>query len=482
MKPINHEDPRWTDFALGELPEHEMASLRRIAANDAAVQAALSETDELAALMREGFRSEVLELGESRREAIRKAGRIPAPESVVSMQPRRRDWLRPAAVAAAAAGLVGCFLWVMQQIPVGEEDSIAASISSGSNDREAVRRQILLGNAPRATRSTVGGLGARHGMLDEELPVILPEVPREFIEEEYLALKALWDENPKGFAEEVRAATENAQLSLLSHIAPMADNPFISTEAKPQSVVPMVSGTASYHVVERFIRGEMTLPPRGSVRIEELINHLSYSDEGGANADGIKLSVEIASCPWDEELALMGVLLQNESDEVVATEADVILTMDPGLVRSYRLIGYAGREDPEIGVNHGPSAAGLSSGRSNYVLYQIRPHGEASRNIERIMARVSLRTGLGAEELVVPVAYPPKQWTLASSNLKAAVALSSWGMVLRQSPFGGPLTHFDVSRMAREALEGADASELKRREALQLILDSLPLFEIDSGS
>ncbi|HCQ39447.1 MAG TPA: hypothetical protein DIV39_09860, partial [Verrucomicrobiales bacterium] len=153
MKPINHEDPRWTDFALGELPEHEMAALRRVAANDSAVQAALSETDELAALMREGFRGEVLELGESRREAIRKAGRIPAPETVVSMQPRRRDWLRPAAIAAAAAGLVGCFLWVMQQIPVGEGDSIAASIASGSSDREAVRRQILLGNAPRATRS-----------------------------------------------------------------------------------------------------------------------------------------------------------------------------------------------------------------------------------------------------------------------------------------------------------------------------------------
>lgn len=482
MKRINHADPRWTDFSLGELPEHEMTALRRVVEKDPAVQAALSETEELAALMREGFRSELLELGESRREAIRKAGRVPGPETVVSMQARRRDWLRPAAVAAAAAGLVGCALWVMQQTPVGEGDSALASIRVGSSDREVVRRQILLGNAPRATRSTAGGLSAHQGLLDEGLPVTLPEVPREFIEEEYLALKALWDENPKGFVEEVQAATQRAQLSLLSHIAPKADNPFISTEAKPQSVVPIVSGTASYHVVERFIRGEMTLPPRGSVRIEELINHLAYTDDGGARVDGIKLSVEIAACPWDEELALMGVLLQNESDEVVAGEANVMLTMDPGLVRSYRLIGYAGREDPEIAVNQGPSTTGLSSGRSNYVLYQIRPHDEESRGSESIMARVSLRTGLAAEELVVPVSHPPKQWALASSNLKTAVALSSWGMVLRQSPFGGPLTHFDVSRMAREALEGVEASELKRREALQLILDSQPLFEIDSGS
>ena len=97
------------------------------------------------------------------------------------------------------------------------------------------------------------------------------------------------------------------------------------------------------------------------------------------------------------------------------------------------------------------------------------------------MARVSLRAGLAAEELVVPVTRLPREWALASSNLKTAVALSSWGMVLRQSPFGGPLTHFDVGRMAREALEGVDVTELKKREALQLILDSLPLFEIDAG-
>ena len=97
------------------------------------------------------------------------------------------------------------------------------------------------------------------------------------------------------------------------------------------------------------------------------------------------------------------------------------------------------------------------------------------------MARVSLRGGIAAEELVVPVTLVPKEWALASNNLKSAVALSSWGMVLRQSPFGGPLTHFDVGRMAREALQSVDATDLKRREALQLILDSLPLFEVDAG-
>ena len=101
MKRINHDDPRWTDFVLSELPEHEMAALRQVMENDAAVQTVLAETDQLACLIREGFRNEVYELGESRREAIRKAGRIPDKGTVVSMTRRRRDWVRPAPASAA---------------------------------------------------------------------------------------------------------------------------------------------------------------------------------------------------------------------------------------------------------------------------------------------------------------------------------------------------------------------------------------------
>ena len=63
--------------------------------------------------------------------------------------------------------------------------------------------------------------------------------------------------------------------------------------------------------------------------------------------------------------------------------------------------------------------------------------------------------------------------------LPHSVALATWGMVLRQSPFGGPLTHLHIREFAEDALHGSDPSDLRRREALQLILDSLPLFEIE---
>ena len=92
MKRIHPEDPRVTAHALGELPKHEAAEVDRAALSHPAVQAAMEETRALADLLEKGFGAERLELGAERREAIRRAGRRPAPENLVSMRAGRR-WM-----------------------------------------------------------------------------------------------------------------------------------------------------------------------------------------------------------------------------------------------------------------------------------------------------------------------------------------------------------------------------------------------------
>ena len=476
MKHIDSEDPRLTAYALGELPEHEAAALRRLAEDDPVVQSALAETNALAELIRSGFGRESLELGEHRREAIRRAGRSPRPENLVSMQVRRRDWLRPTAVAAVAAGLVVCVLWVLQQIPVGENHVVQLPEGNESGYRETARVQILLRSTPRAARPMAGGAAPLPGVSQGDAYRAVPEVPSEIAEGERLALQKLWRENPEEFITEVRSAARKVDLPDLGSMDFLQDNPFISAEAEPRSMVPIVSGTASYHLVERFIRGENRLPPRNSVRTEELINHVSYAEEGGADLGGIKLAVEIAACPWDRKILLMGVLLRNESEKVIAGDTLLQLEVEPDLVRNYRLIGYAGRRS---GEGEGGVSEGLPPGRSNYVLYHLRPSAPEKFDAQQVVARVSLNAGAQGSELVVPVTNPPRSWSMASNNLRTAVALSAWGMVLRQSPFGGPLTHLHVGELAQGALDTSDPSDLRRREALQLILDALPLFEVD---
>lgn len=476
MKRIHPEDPRVTAYALGELPEHEAGELRRAAEEDPAVQAALNETHALAELIGSGFKGESHELGEARREAIRRAGRRPAPENVVSMQPSRRDWVRPAAVSAAAAALVACVLWMLQQIPASESKFVQQI--NVAEQREDVRMQILLGPTPQPYRTSMGGVTplpkAPRGFPMESFP----DVPPAVVDEEYLALRELFQNDPEAFMGKVRDAARAAKLPILSRIPFRPDNPFIPTREDAHTTVPIVSGTASYHLVERFVRNEKKLPPKNSVRTEELINQVSYQDEGDADLDGIKLGVEIVRCPWDRETILMGVLLRNGSKKVISQEAVLQIEVKQKFIKSYRLIGYAGTKEPK---DEKPAVSpGLAPGKSNFVLYQLLPIDSEVFSLHRVVARVGLN--LGEEDgrgLIVPVTSPPRDWELASNNLQTAVALGSWGMLLRASPFGGALSHTDVRKLAEDALNRSDESDLRRREALRLILDSLLYFEID---
>ncbi len=474
MKRINSEDPRLTAYALGELPEHEAAELRRVAEDNPALQAALAETHALADLIRGGFRKESLQLGEARREAVLRAGRSPSPENLVSIQTRRRDWLRPAALAAVAAGLVACVLWMLQQIPVGENRIVQESTEA--RQRAAVRMHILLRPAPRESRSIAGGITPLPRASSDDAYVALSEIPSGIVDEEYLALREIWQEDPEAFFAQVRSAAREANLPVLSRMAFLTDNPFVSTQEEARSSVPIVSGTASYHMVERFVRNERRLPPRNSVRAEELINQVSYLGEGDADLDGIKLGVETVRCPWDRELILMGVLLRNESQRVISEDAVLQVELEPDLVGSYRLVGYAGWSSPG---GESPVLGGLFPGRSNYVLYQLRPSASEVFSAQRVAARVSMSVENESGALVVPVTTPPRDWDAASNNLQTAVALAAWGMILRESPFGGPLSRLHIKDFAQDALQGSDPSDLRRREALQLIIDSLPLFELE---
>ena len=146
MKRIHPEDPRVTAHALGELPANEAAEVERAAASNPDIQAALEETHALASLIRSSYKAESHELGEARREAIRRAGRRPAPENLVSMNPRRQ-WVKPALVSAAAAVLVACAVWMMQQVPRGEDGLTDAEREQ--SQRAALRTQMLLSPAPR---------------------------------------------------------------------------------------------------------------------------------------------------------------------------------------------------------------------------------------------------------------------------------------------------------------------------------------------
>ncbi len=468
MKRIHPEDPRVTAHALGELPEREAAEVERAALVNPAVQAAMDEARSLAELIRAGYRTESHELGEARREAIRRAGRRPAPENLVSLD-RSRKWRRPAAVTAAAAALVACAVWMMQKIPVGDDGLTA---ERERVQREELRKQILLAAAPRPDR--VGpGRAPSPAAPRSSLYELEPGIPSEVMDEEYLALRKLLKADPDAFVNRVKEVARTAALPSLANLPPLTDNPFVPSKEEARSTVPIVSGNASYTLVERFVRTEKKLPPKNGVRIEELINHVTYEDAGEADLNGINLGAELVHCPWDPGAILMGVLLRNGSEVPITRAAILQVEVKPDHIRSYRLLGYAGAAGPDAHVNSVPQ--GLDPDKSNFVLYQLQPLDHEVFQKHRVVARVGLR--LDHEHprgLIVPVTSPPRDWVNASNNLQTAVVLGAWGMMLRESPYRGKLNPRLLEQLARDARNGAGEEDLGRREALQLVLDSLP--------
>ena len=474
MKRIHPEDPRITQHALGELSHSEAALVDRAALLDPSVQAALDETRQLRGLLGEVMGRGELVLGEDRRAAIRSAGRGSGRGSAVAVLPSaslRRRWGRVALISSVAAGLMLATIFVLKEIPVkGERGPIAEGGKGVFDEREVM--SLLLTPAPNP---------GRVARLAQGVP-IAPTMPaaagpgEELDEEwmaEYRALTRLLAEDPDRFFENVDRVVRSAELGEIADLPSLEDNKFIESKDRSRALVPVVSGTASYALVERFIRGEKALPPRNAVRVEELVNSIHYEAPGDSELEGVRLGAELVVCPWDTGKLLLGVLLQNGSEGMIPSTAALQLDIKSDLVKSYRLIGYAGmdtegaREEREAALD-----AGLAPGRSNFVFFELEPT-EKDMEERWVMARVLLMLGEGGKSrMIVPVMSPPRDWNGATDNFQTAAILAGYGLLLRDSEFRGGLDADYLTELAETSLFAQRNADLARREALQLVVDS----------
>ena len=76
------------------------------------------------------------------------------------------------------------------------------------------------------------------------------------------------------------------------------ENPFLSPFQQPVSTFSIDVDTASYSNVRRFLT-QGQLPPRGAVRIEELINYFTYDYPQPQKDVPFSVNIEVADCPWN---------------------------------------------------------------------------------------------------------------------------------------------------------------------------------------
>jgi len=89
----------------------------------------------------------------------------------------------------------------------------------------------------------------------------------------------------------------------------VVDNPFLRATQNPLSTFSIDVDTAAYANLRRFLSSG-ALPPKDSVRIEEMVNYFAYSYTGPKNSDPFSTQVEVASAPWKPEHRLVKVGLK----------------------------------------------------------------------------------------------------------------------------------------------------------------------------
>lgn len=90
------------------------------------------------------------------------------------------------------------------------------------------------------------------------------------------------------------------------------ENSFKTVSASPLSTLSIDVDTASYTNIVRMIEDEDRLPPKGAVRIEEMMNYFSYNypQPEAKSSDPFTITAEVSKAPWNTKHQLLLIGLQ----------------------------------------------------------------------------------------------------------------------------------------------------------------------------
>jgi Ca-activated chloride channel family protein len=108
----------------------------------------------------------------------------------------------------------------------------------------------------------------------------------------------------------VKKAAEPSPLNTEDY-DPIVENQFLTASQNPLSTFSIDVDQAAYSNVRRYLEGG-SLPPRGAVRIEEMINYFNYDYAQPQNDDPFAVHTESAPCPWNKEHLLVKIGLKGK--------------------------------------------------------------------------------------------------------------------------------------------------------------------------
>ena len=151
----------------------------------------------------------------------------------------------------------------------------------------------------------------------------------------------------------------------------ITENSFKSVAKNPLSTFSADADTASFTNTRRFLR-EGKLPPRDAVRVEEYLNYFRYSLPAPEGKDPLRITTELAACPWhpQHQLLFLG-LKTREMAAAALPPANLVFLIDvsgsmndphklPLLKQSFRLLVEQLRPQDQVAIVVYAGASGLA--------------------------------------------------------------------------------------------------------------------------
>ncbi|SFQ28286.1 vWA domain-containing protein [Hymenobacter arizonensis] len=157
--------------------------------------------------------------------------------------------------------------------------------------------------------------------------------------------------------------------------ATIKENAFFEVKKAPLSTFALDVDNASYTNVRRFLN-EGQLPPRDAVRVEEMLNYFryEYAAPPAESPDPVRISTELAVCPWNTAHQLVRIGVQAKKIETAKLPpANLVFLVDVS------------------GSMYGPDRLPLVQAGLKLLVKQLRPQD-----------RVALVVYAGAAGLVLP--------------------------------------------------------------------------------
>ncbi len=378
---LDNNDPRLTAYVLGELDDNEKLEVERMLAESSEAQAAVDEIRRVGKMLEECLQAEPApRLTQEHWEKVE--------DGVAARHRRRRPltlvWRRarlPLAIAASVALLV--FVWPglfpslqrarsrvsparlalqnQEYINRSEEMRTAKgkeqpSVAHGEkqlalHDNEQSGLVIARGNLGGKAGSQPPGDFSYASKKDEGnvQPVVASVSSAVSVDSAELSkLRALGyvdyaDDYGGRRRQEAKSAESERPGSAVGHATcggtgfnteaydQIIENPFLAVLQNPLSTFSIDVDTASYSNMRRFLSGG-SLPPAGSVRIEELINYFDYDYPIPSGNTPFSVNVEIADCPWNAGHRLARIGLKGHPDPAA------MLGLEPGQRLAHNLV------------------------------------------------------------------------------------------------------------------------------------------------